>query len=96
MDVLEILPPYGRLDDKWVVKDDPIDSGEGCEGLNAVFLCGYLMVSDFIYPLLQEEPKAGALDLGGLAQAVKGAIVGSVLLNLSLGEGIEDEGNADA
>ena len=52
------------------------------------------MVSNLIYPLLQEEPEAGALDLGGFAQAMKDAIVGGVLLNLSLGEGIEDEGDA--
>ena len=59
-----------------------------------MFLCGYLMVGGFIYPFLEEKPEAGALNLGGLAQAMKGAIVGSVLLNLSLGEGIEDEGDA--
>ena len=96
VDVLEILPPYGRLDDKWIVKDDPIDSGEGCEGLNAVFLYGYLMVGGFIYPLLQEEPEAGALDLGGFTQAMKGAIIGGLLAHLCLGKRIEDEGDTDA
>ena len=54
------------------------------------------MVGDFIYPFLEEEPEAGALDLGGFAQAMKATVVSGFLAHLCLGERIEDEGDADA
>ena len=54
------------------------------------------MVGNLIYPLLEEEPEAGALDLAGFAQAMEETVVGGLLAHLCLGERIEDEGDADA
>jgi hypothetical protein len=54
------------------------------------------MVSDFIYPLLEKEPKSCSLNLSGFAQAMKETIIGTFLPNLSLGERIENKGYQNA